>query len=72
MTWLHAQNCTICDKPGWLIYGEIYEIKRVYPRKLHEKDRQVIVELEPHKCEREKEDERPLSNRNQKPSGSTS
>ena len=48
--YIHQQNCTVCDKPGWLIGGYLYNILRLTVNDV-EKEHRVIVEFRFHKCE---------------------
>ncbi len=46
--YIHQQNCTACDKPGWLIGGHFYSIFRLTINDIVE--HRVIVEFTLHRC----------------------
>lgn len=54
MDYIHQQNCTLCDKPGWLVGGKDYNILRLTIDDTGE-ERCVILELRPHKCKEAKD-----------------
>ena len=47
--YVHQQNCTTCDKPGWLIGGRFYNILKI---NINNKkgDHSIVLEFKIHKC----------------------
>ncbi|KKL56052.1 hypothetical protein LCGC14_2249280 [marine sediment metagenome] len=49
--YIHQQNCTLCDKPGWLIGGYFYNILKITVDDTRKEGHRIVAEFRPHECE---------------------